>query len=56
MYMQRLVEYAGQYGTVLFVGHGTLLWYMARMLRSCGWVSSVTPPRTYWGHAVYTPA
>lgn len=52
--MDRLEEYARQHGTVLFVGHGSLLWYLARLLRKNGWQGPKSSPRKYWEYCVYT--
>jgi len=51
--MQRLVGYAEQYGTVLFVGHGSLFWYLTRLLVNNGWQGPTFSPKKYWEFCVY---
>lgn len=51
--MERLIVYAGQHGTVLFVGHGSLLWYLARLLQKNGWQGPLSAPRKHWEFGVY---
>lgn len=50
---ERLVELASEHGTVLFVGHGSLNWFVSRYLKSMGWASPQKAPRKYWEFAVY---
>lgn len=52
--MQRLAEYAWQRGSVLFIGHGSLCWYLDRLLRKNNWQCSAAAPRRYWEYATYT--
>ena len=51
--MERLTGYAEQHGTVLFVGHGSLLWYLHRLLRNNGWQGPAASPRQHWEFGVY---
>ena len=51
--MSRLLEYAQQSGTVLFVGHGSLLWYLDSLLRQSGWQSESLSPRRHWQYGHY---
>lgn len=50
---EHLVRMASTHGTVLFVGHGTLNWFIARELKKMGWQCSGKPPRKYWEHTVF---
>lgn len=50
---ERLAELASVHGSVLFVGHGSLNWFVSRHLKSMGWGSSQKAPRKYWAFAVY---
>ncbi|MCK6374106.1 MAG: histidine phosphatase family protein [Zoogloea sp.] len=52
---KRLVELASVHGSVLFVGHGSLNWFIARYLRSMGWAGPRKAPRKYWEFGVYCP-
>ena len=49
----RLIEYAQQYGIVLLVGHGSMLWYLVRELRRRGWQGPARAPRQYGESGVY---
>lgn len=49
---EQLADLASTHGTVLFVGHGSLNWFVARHLKSLGWKSSGHPPRSYWEYCV----
>lgn len=48
-----LIQLAGQQGSVLFVGHGALNWFIGRALRRAGWQSS-GGARRYWEAAVFS--
>ncbi|PZA16443.1 histidine phosphatase family protein [Parazoarcus communis] len=48
-----LASLASTHDTVLFVGHGTLNWFVAGYLRRMGWISADSPPRKYWEHSVF---
>lgn len=50
---ERLADLASIHGTVLFVGHGSLNWFIARHLNSMGWSCPGSPPRKYWGFSIY---
>lgn len=50
----RLIELATA-GPVLFVGHGSLNWLIARRLRRAGWQSADAAPRQHWHHATFHP-
>lgn len=49
-----LSQLAGTHGNVLFIGHGSLNWFIARALRQAGWRSSDSTPRQYWQYAVFS--
>lgn len=50
---EQLANLASTHGTVLFVGHGSLNWFVARYLKRMGWLSADKPPRKYWEHSVF---
>ncbi len=50
---ERLTEYAAQHGSVLFVGHGALNWFIARDLKRMGWSGFGTSPQRHWGFDVF---
>jgi hypothetical protein len=50
---ERLTDLASIHGTVLFVGHGSLNWFIARYLNGIGWSCPSSPPRKYWEFSVY---
>lgn len=50
---RHLARLAQRQGPVLFVGHGTLNWFIARHLGQLGWTSQDKPPRAHWACAVY---
>lgn len=50
---ERLIELADQHDTVLFVGHGSLNWFISRHLRSRGWSGPWRSPRKHWEFVVY---
>lgn len=49
----RLADLASTHGTVLFVGHGSLNWFIARCLKGMEWSCPRKPPRKYWEFGVY---
>lgn len=49
----RLAELAATHGTVLFVGHGSLNWLIARHLKAMGWSGPKSAPRKFWEFGVY---
>lgn len=52
---ERLAELSASRGNVLFVGHGTLNWFVARHLGRIGWSASGRPPERYWEFSVFRP-
>lgn len=50
---EHLADLASAHGSVLFVGHGSLNWFIAKHLKSMGWLCSEKPPRKYWEYSVY---
>ena len=48
-----LARLACTHGTVLFVGHGSLNWFIAKYLKSMGWLCAEKPPRKYWEFSVF---
>ncbi|MFC0227978.1 histidine phosphatase family protein [Serratia aquatilis] len=51
---EHLVSMASTHGSVLFVGHGSLNWLIAKYLTKMGWQSSGKSLRNYWQHTVFT--
>lgn len=49
----RLAALAATHGTVAFVGHGALIWLIARHLKATGWTGPRKAPRQHWGFGVY---
>ena len=49
----RLAELAAIHGAVLFVGHGSLNWLIARQLEAMGWSGPRKAPRKHWEFGVY---
>lgn len=52
--LNKLLVYAENYGNVLFIGHGSLLWYITKLLHAQGWSGPKTAPGKYWQYATYT--
>lgn len=50
---QRLVQLAGEHGSVLLVGHGLMSRLIARELRASGWQGPRQPACGYWQGSVY---
>ena len=50
---RRLVKYATEHKSVLFVGHGFINRFIAKELLSLGWVGPDNPGRGYWEYGVY---
>ena len=50
---ERLVELASEHGRVLFVGHGSLNWFVARYLKKVGWAGPAKAPGKYWEYGVF---
>ena len=53
---ERLTFLAGEYRSVLLVGHGILNALIARHLLKLGWVGPARPARGYWQFNVYLAA
>lgn len=51
---ERLAEMAAEHGRVVFVGHGALMWFVARRLKEAGWSGPKKAPRRYWEFGVYS--
>ena len=50
---EHLVSLASIHGAVLFVGHGSLNWFIAKHLKSMGWLCAEKLPRKYWEFSVF---
>jgi len=50
---EHLADLASVHGSVLFVGHGSLNWFIAKHLKSIGWSSAEKSPRKYWEFSVF---
>lgn len=50
---EHLANLSSTHGTVLFVGHGSLNWFVAKHLKRMGWQSTEKPPRKYWEYCVF---
>ena len=50
---EQLANLASIHGTVLFVGHGSLNWFVARCLKRMGWLSADNSPKKYWEYSVF---
>jgi len=51
---ETLGQLAATHGSVLFIGHGSLNWFIARALRRSGWHSPDSAPRHYWQYATFS--
>ncbi|MFZ2268032.1 MAG: hypothetical protein WAV95_10710 [Azonexus sp.] len=51
---ETLSQLAAVHGSVLFIGHGALNWFIARVLRRAGWQSPDGAPRQHWQYAVFS--
>ena len=49
----QLSELAQKHESVLFVGHGSLNWLIAKKLLRMGWVGPKNAGRRYWDYGVY---
>jgi broad specificity phosphatase PhoE len=49
---EHLASLASAHGVVLYVGHGLLNLFIAKHLKSMGWLCSEKPPRRYWEFSV----
>lgn len=50
---EQLANLASIHGTVLFVGHGSLNWFIARYLKRLGWLSADNSTNKYWEHSIF---
>lgn len=50
---EHLSGLASVHGSVLFVGHGSLNWFIAKHLKSMGWSCAERSPRKYWEFSVF---
>lgn len=50
---EQLIDYAGRYGSVVFIGHGTINWFIHRRLLRQGWAGSKRPNSSHWGCNIY---
>ncbi len=51
----KLIELSKEHETVLFVGHGTLIWFIHKHLLRTGWSGPDKSARTYWAFGIYRP-
>lgn len=51
---RKLKEIAADQGTVLFVGHGLINYFIAKELLAAGWHGPRCPGRRHWEYGVYT--
>ena len=49
----QLITYAEQHSSVLFIGHGTLNWFIHKQLISMGWHGPAKANSEHWGYGVY---
>jgi len=50
----QLVAYAEEHGSVMFVGHGALNWFIHQQLKQMGWGGPRKAARNYWGFGLYS--
>ena len=50
----QLTALSEKHKSVLFVGHGALLWFIHRQLKSMGWFGPKKSVRQHWEFGVYT--
>lgn len=50
---EELVNLSSTHETVLFVGHGSLNWFLAKYLNKLGFLSSEKSPSKFWGHSIF---
>ena len=50
----QLTELSKEHESVLFVGHGTLLWFIHKQLIRMGWLGPQKSVRKHWEFGVYT--
>jgi broad specificity phosphatase PhoE len=51
---EQLNDLASIHGIVLFIGHGSLNWFIAKYLKRMGWLCSENSPGNYWEYRVYS--
>ncbi|WP_455201202.1 histidine phosphatase family protein [Kaarinaea lacus] len=49
----QLEQLSFEYGSVLYVGHGALIWLIHRQLLSSGWLGPRKSAREHWEYGVY---
>jgi len=52
--INQLGELSQKHGSVLFVGHGAIIWLMHKQLLRMGWLGPKKSVRKYWEFGVYT--
>lgn len=50
---QRLISLASKHGSVLFVGHGSLNWFIARNLKRQAWQTAASSSSRHWQQRVF---
>lgn len=50
---EHLADLASTHGTVLFVGHGLLNWFIGKYLKNIGWSRSGKLSGKYWEYSTY---
>jgi broad specificity phosphatase PhoE len=51
---ERLADLASEHSSVLFIGHGSLNWFVSRYLKRKGWNGPNKSPQKFWEFGVYT--
>jgi broad specificity phosphatase PhoE len=51
---ERLADLATTHGAVLFVGHGSVNWFIGKELQRMGWICAGNRPRKYWEFTIYS--
>ena len=49
----QLTDFAKDYGGVIFVGHGVLIWLIHKHLVNMGWLGPKKSPKNHWEFAEY---
>jgi len=49
----QLTDFARSYGSVLFVGHGVLNWFIHNQLLAMGWLGPKKSPKKHWEFGEY---
>lgn len=52
----QLIKFAQEYDQIIFIGHGLLNRFIAKMLLDNGWCGPKNPGKKYWEYGVYTYA